>query len=212
MLPKIALISAKRSLNTAPILEKLKHKCELVVLLYERIDDVIPLYLGCKDDVAGFLFGGWLPYSAVAATERIEKPYAYFTISQSDLYRVMFTVSMENPEIDISRILLDNPTLGSSISRLPLNISKCRLTASNKKENVSAAILDEPSLSGRVGKLYSMAMESYIAAWKAGEIDVVVTRLKNLAPTLTRYGVKHYVLEPSCDSMIECAQGLINKV
>lgn len=214
MLPRIALISAKQSFERSitPILDELKKKCELVVLPYERLDDVNTLYLSCKDDIDGFLFSGWLPYSVVAAAGRLEKPYDYFTISEGDFYRVMFMACMENPGLDLSRVLLDDPALGTSLSELLPDIGKCRLTASNRLASAMTAISDDESRSGQVGELYSVAMESYLAAWKAEEIDLVVTRLTNLAPVLARYGVKHYVLAPGRASMLECAERLINRV
>lgn len=213
MLPKIALIAARQSLESTirPADAGLSKKCELLLLPYDRLSEVAGLYQANRDACDGFLFSGWLPYSLAAGNGGIDKPHDYFRLSEEDFYRTMFRVCAENPGVDLSRVMVDDPEFETDFRDLMPERRRCLVTTCYPLEFAmqavsSAGSADEGSL------VYGVALGVYLSAWKMRRVDVIVTRLANLSPALTEHGIKHYLLAPSRATIADCADRLVNRI
>jgi len=213
MLPKIALISAASSFeNIAPILPEFEDRCQIEVFCYEQLGDVVKLYNDCKDSFDGFMFSGWLPYSMVEGICRDNgKPHRYFNISEGDFFRVMFKISVEHPGIDYRRVMVDDPQLDLDLSEIFEPGRECMITSFYPLEYAMQCISQE-SHSADISSIYTAALDAYRSAWRANNIDVVVTRLTNIGRILKEENIAYYVLAPSKATMCDCMERLINLV
>lgn len=209
----IGLITAKGSYeNIRTVLPRFEGRCSFKIFCYEHPEQAVDFYCLQKNVCDGFLFSGWLPYATVAAAcGEPEKPSAFFKVSEGDFFRTLFRLSVEHPGIDYRRVMVDDPEFSLDLSDIFASMQGFSVTSFKPLVSAMHKVSGEEAQPFD-GSFYPQAMDAYRQAVQDGRADIIVTRLPNLSPLLTKEGLCHYVLSPGAETIGQCIDRLLYQV
>ena len=196
----IAVITSEYSLhNILKIDGYMREQCKIAYLPYSFLEHLQILYQEHVSEFDGLLFGGAHPYNLLL--ERfgsIEKPAAFFSVTQQDYYRIIAKIAISHPGIDFSRVYFDQVNLPVDYLSV-FQEGHYPLTLDREKDKLSWTTRHP-------------APEHYLSLWKSGTVDMIVTRYSSLEGYLTKHNIQHELLLPSVESMKETFQGLLMRL
>ncbi|MDR3332009.1 MAG: hypothetical protein LBT08_05215 [Synergistaceae bacterium] len=197
----IGIITAERSMEMIrSIHDEISMSCDVTYLPYVTMRSLSSVYEQNIHRFDGVIFSGAFPYSYIVNhIGAVFKPHAYFELTDRDYYRTFARLLHQFPGIDISRVLMDRPTIDMDFSPI---------FGDARPMFFDFFVSDTPSLE----RAYDIAMEQSLRLWRNGEIDRVITRLTNLEAPLRSAGVPYELLFPSEASMIEIFHLLCGRI
>ena len=168
-------------------------------LPYTSPDHLKFLYEQNRDRFDAFLFGGSYPFEIITGTfGPIQKPCAYFNVSDRDYYKMIACLAVQEPNLDFQRVYFDIPDM-------PVDFRSIF-----QRENIpllSEAPIDWDSLDPYDWD--APVKEYYLHLWNSGKVDLIVTRFASLADYLSDHHIRYLYLSPSPESMLETFRGLV---
>lgn len=168
-------------------------------LPYTSPDHLKFLYEQNRDRFDAFLFGGSYPFEIITGTfGPIQKPCAYFNVSDLDYYKMIACLAVQEPNLDFQRVYFDIPDM-------PVDFRSIF-----QRENIpllSEAPIDWDSLDPYDWD--APVKEYYLHLWNSGKVDLIVTRFASLADYLSDHHIRYLYLSPSPESMLETFRGLV---
>ena len=192
---KIALITTESFRDYfQEVFAELELVCELSIHIYQSFDEIAKIYKSLASDTDGILTSGSFPTHVLKkSVENIPIPICSINNDDASLYRTWFQILEENPKIDLSRVYFEpSEFLGMHAKEYLLNDLQ-----------VSYSDLIDPVVEKmELSDLYNIEQqqkEKQLKLWKAGAIDVSVTRFSSIVPELLEAGVKVYLPKPSME-------------
>ena len=197
MKPRIGIVTAERSM---PMIREIDatigELCDAAYLPYATLKQLENIYRQEIHRLDGVLFSGLFPYDYILNfVGNVMKPHAYFELTDRDYYKVFAKILYRRPGIDISRILIDRPFFEIDFreifgEREPIYFDSFMGNA----ESLESA--------------YERAISHSLSLWRAGAVDLVVTRFTNLIEPFAAAGIPFEPLFPSPASMLETFRAL----
>jgi hypothetical protein len=197
----IGIITAERSVD---LIKKahaaMSETCDIVYLPYGSMRHLSDAYERNAHRFDGLIFSGRFPYSYIVShVGGILKPHAYFELTDRDYYRAFAGILFRRPGIDVSRILIEKPFVAIDFKELFAGASPSFFDPLDG---------DPPAIESA----YEMMMRHSLSLWREKKIDLVVTRLTNLAETLASSGIPFELLFPSTASMLDAFHSLRSRI
>ncbi|MDR3353441.1 MAG: hypothetical protein LBO21_00220 [Synergistaceae bacterium] len=180
---------------------EMSRMCDVTYLPYVSMRNLADVYEKNAHRFDGLIFSGRFPYSyIVSQVGGILKPHDYFELTDRDYYRAFAGILYRFPGISVSRILIDKPY--SAVDFGDVFRGDIPMFFDPFVEN------DASSLEAA----YEKTMRQSVALWREKKIDLVVTRLTNLAEMLGASGIPFELLFPSVASMLDVCGSLFSLI
>lgn len=178
--------------------------CELRLHTYGKLSELLELYpkVGALSDgivltelAYMYLEGKWGGFTI---------PTFCYEISETDLYKCLFQISLSQPDLQFSRVLIDfvweeNDYLGLrhvvSDTDFPITVPYMQLEKEISHQHV-----------------YKEIAARHLNLWHEGKIDFSITRFGNIVPILRENGVPHIYLVPSEKSISQQIKQIITEI
>ncbi len=194
----IGVFTAERSLrHIMRIDEEMRTYSNITYLPYTSLDHLQYLFEKNAEQFDAFLFSGAYPYKVIQGKfGPLTKPHAYFNISDRDYYRVLARLAVQNPQLDFSRVYFDRP-------EIPVDFYS--IFQRDDIPLLGMAPVDWQTERDWLSPL----KDYYLALWRSGKADVLVTRFSSLEDFFEQYQIRNEFLFASPASMAETFRGLI---
>lgn len=196
----ICVFSPPQSLNRIMQIDQtMRDTCNVTYCPYTSATHLKYLYEKSLAHYDAYLFSGSYPYGIINDYfGNIEKPNAYFSITNLDYYRLFANLYAHNPEIRMERVYLDQPEIFVDFDDIFGDCPRPLLGNANVEWS-------------RVEKRewYLPVQDYYLSIWKTKSIDLLITRFSGMEKFLRIHKIHHAFLLPSPTSMLEIWQGLI---
>lgn len=193
----IGIIAAERSMERIQAIDSLlSRNCEITYLPYTTLRHLRGVYEQNIHRLEGVLFSGRFPYEYIVNhLGRVQKPCAYFELTDRDYYRIFLKLLVTDPTLDIRRVLIESPLIPVDFSDVFGDI----------RPVINDLAFDSlPYLE----TAYERALAQALQLWDEKKIDVVVTRFANIVDPLRAAGIPVENLFPSPASMLEVFNAL----
>lgn len=194
---KIAFFTSRLSYeHLKPLLPVFVSRCEIDPFFFEQSSppkDLQDILDECYD---GFLFSGWIVYSAISSRYRINKPFECLYPSEGDYYRTLFSAVAAHPELPLCRILTDLAGTEHGFLDVMPPENHCAIL---DIEKVYDRVISE---SGRSDDTFFQALTAeYVRAVQEHDARVVVSGFARLEDTISGMGIEFYHIYPGEDSI-----------
>lgn len=196
----MGIFASERSLRQIfQIDQKMRVSCNITYLPYSSIDHLYYLYAENRDKFDCILFGGSYPYRVILKQfGTIEKPCAYFSISDRDYYKSIARLMFQNPNLDFSRVYFDKPEI---------SVDFHSIFHQNNVPLLGSADIDWHSVDAT--DWYEPLQNYYLELWKSGKADLLVTRFGSMEEYFIKHSIRHEFLFASSETMMETFNGLL---
>lgn len=196
----IGIFATTKSLKSIMnIDQEMRRQCNVTYLPYTSPEHLEFLYKQNMDQFDGFLFGGSYPYEVLCSVfGKMQKPYAYFNISDRDYYKLIATLLVQDPHTDFSRVYFDIPDT-------PVDFRS--IFGQDGVPFLAEAPIDWDHVDPY--DWYQPLKDYYLQMWDSGKVDLLVIRFGSLDDFLDRHQIRHIYLAPSTESMLETFRGLM---
>ena len=194
----IGIIAVAASLkNIMKIDAEIQKHCNVTYLTYTSNDHLLYVYRQNVGRFDALLFGGSYTYRILKErVGHIACPCAFFNIADRDYYRVIAQMAIQEPGLDFSRVLFDQPDVFVDFEAIFGRSGVPRLITE-----------DIPNIS--YNDYWPLGLNQYHKLWKSGQVDWIVTRFGSMEEELLRSGIRYKLLLPSRESMLNTFQGLL---
>lgn len=201
---RIGIITPYSSLNWIKSIEEyLEENYKVVYIPYKEPNEIKNVYLQNQAFFDGFIFSGQLPYyTAKKELSSFDKPVVYFDITERDFYKMLCKTMLEHKNFSFSRTLID------FIFKQDNYLGLTELL----KEDEFPYIFSEDWESYGSDTIYEDLFDRHSTLWEQGKINISFTRASNLSKKLSEHNIKHIVLNPSKESMLEKISELIKEI
>ena len=180
---KLAILTPKNS--SEKIKNSLKEiTCEIKYIFYNNLYDLEELYLKNAQKYDGIITSGPIGYEIIKNSVELFTPLYHFDISKGDLYKYLFNILKENPEIDFSRVYIDF-----------ISPEKKEYWFKDIFKKEEEPIFYQINFSNK--NLYETLKNNYINLKKEKKIDIVLTRISNMVNFLKSEKISFDFLFPS---------------
>jgi hypothetical protein len=197
----IGIITAERSIEMIMKAHKaMSGICDVDYLTYSSMRNLTDIYERNAHCFDGLIFSGRFPYSyIISRVGSVRKPHAYFELTDRDYYRAFAKMLHLFPGMDVSRVIMEKPFVGVDFEDI----------FGHKRPLFFDFVLDDQLA---IESAYENTMRQALLLWRGGKIDLILTRLTNLAEPLKSAGIPHELLFPSEASMLDAFSSLCGKI
>ena len=208
---RVGIITASQSLKNLLLVEKeMREVCDITYLPYSSTADLTNLYLENEKKFDGLLFSGVYPYRFITDNiGEITKPCRYLDLVDRDVYLAVARLLVYNPNIDLDRVIFDVNSMDKINS--PHNPFLSDIFPPEKKLRISI-IMKKDFFNQNINDMYETTMNEYRKCWRLGSVDLIVTRLTNIARKLEEEQIPYMLVRPSKTTMLEILQDLLNDI
>ncbi len=180
---KLAILTPKNSYEN--IKKSLKGiECEIKYIFYNNLYDLEDLYLKNAQEYDGIITSGPIGYEIIKNSVELFTPLYHFDISKGDLYKYLFNILKENPQINFSRVYIDF-----------ISPEKKEYWFQNIFKKEEEPIFYKINFSNK--NLYETLKNNYINLKNENKIDIVLTRISNMVEFLKNENIAFDFLFPS---------------
>ncbi len=180
---KLAILTPKNSYEN--IKKSLKGiECEIKYIFYNNLYDLEDLYLKNAQEYDGIITSGPIGYEIIKNSIELFTPLYHFDISKGDLYKYLFNILKENPQINFSRVYIDF-----------ISPEKKEYWFQNIFKKEEEPIFYKIDFSNK--NLYETLKNNYINLKSENKIDIVLTRISNMVEFLKNENISFDFLFPS---------------
>lgn len=211
MKTRIGIFTASESLRHLLRVEaQMRELCDITYLPYSSMMELTNLYLEHAAKFDGFLFSGQLPYDYISKNvQDIRVPCRYLELADRDIYLLVARLYAQNPQINFNRVIFDaDPLKIMGADERPFFED----VFPPRKGPRIHSIFDNSFYDQNLNMMYEVVMKKYREYWNKGDVDLVVTRLTNLAGQLEWEGIPYMLLQPSPATIMDCFRGLLNDI
>jgi hypothetical protein len=174
--------------------------CDVDYLAYSSMRNLTDIYERNAHRFDGLIFSGRFPYSyIVSRVGGVQKPHAYFELTDRDYYRAFAKMMHRFPGIDTSRVIMDKPLVAVDFEDI---------FGPDTPQFFDSVIDDQLAIESA----YEITMRQALLLWREKKIDLILTRLTNLAEPLMSAGIPYEFLFPSEASMLDVFASLCNRI
>lgn len=197
----IGIITSEYSLhNIMKVDREMRQSCKITYLPYSTMEHLIYLY---RENVACFdalLFSGMFPCDIIMEQfGRISKPYAIFSVSDRDYFRLFARIAVRNPGLDFSRVYLDEPEAKLDLTDI---FPSDHMPVIGGGEGDRMAYWDS----------YQFFSDHYKTLWDSGKVDLIVTRFSSMRDFFEKNQIRYELLLASRETMLETFRGLLMQI
>jgi predicted transcriptional regulator len=174
--------------------------CDIEYLPYSTMHQLAHIYSQNAYHFDGLLFSGAFPYEYIAKyVGAVARPHAYFELTDRDYYKLFARLLYKNPNMDISRIAMDVPTVFLDFEHV----------FDSSRPVFFDAVLGSDIV---MEQAYDAVIKQAVQLWCDKKIDMVISRLTNVIGKFAEAGIPCERLFPSPASMLETFHSLISKI
>lgn len=169
---------------------------------YGKIEEVIESFKRNSRFLDGYLFSGYFSYRLIEQEiGSFDKPVTYFKMSESDFFKKLTFILLENRKLDLSKVFLDfhaeSDEIAENIKLLPEESQP--IVASDEHIYVSSDV-------------YDRALDLHMKMHEEGRANISFTRFANIVQALEEKGIKNYYFEISDETIQNAVNDLLNEV
>lgn len=200
----LGIITAEKSMEKIKAIEPaIQTVCSVSYFPYTSLQHLTKLYLENAYKFDGLVFSGCFPYDYIVNNVGIiQKPHVYFDVTDRDYYKLIAKILVQHPGIKFPRVLIEKPGV---------EVDFAGIFGSADMPMLQSAVANEAYMM-HIGTVYELSLEFYRRLWRENKVDLIVTRLSNLAGPLAASGVPFELLFPSPSSMIETVHKLVGHI
>ena len=171
--------------------------CMFKIFTTDDLREVRDIYLMNKSSLDGFIVSSKFIYDSIGE-ECIDPSVPVQVVSEDEalLYRGLFRLLIDQPEVNLSRVYIDFADVIDSFEEFKQYISNAGKPVD--RDDIFLAT--------------EMMLENHINLWKEGKTDLSVTAFSHFIPALEENGVKYVLISSKFQNVEKVFSDIINQI
>ena len=194
----VVIMSPQKSMDAInKALENHDFGCVFHKYVYDRLEEIGTFYEECKDSCDVIFFSGELGYSYMLShITDIQVPCTFISYEEKDILSILLNVVIRYPHIPLNRIYIDFLTPVNNFMNLKNYLAP----------NYMPYLFENPEYN------YQTLRERAEELWKAGKIDMMLTRTTNQLEVLNKLKIPYIHFLPSEEMIRGSIRSAINTI